>query len=173
MERRADVAVAGHRRKLFRICGRDSVSSASLSERKRDQRNGQEEKQVKRAADKVRFGRGANVRVHLACASVRKHFYSKRVKAVETIQLDFEVRFFFVGKNYGRGIGVGRGLTLGAILGVGEGLGVEVGVVAGVGVGLTGVALAVGVGVGVSVAVAVGVGVGPSGAAQYFPPVFK
>jgi hypothetical protein len=41
-------------------------------------------------------------------------FYSKRVKAVETIQQDFLARLFFAGKNYGRGIGVGRGLTVGA-----------------------------------------------------------
>ena len=38
-------------------------------------------------------------------------FYSKRVKAVETIQRDFAARFF-VGKNYGRGIGVGRASLL-------------------------------------------------------------
>jgi hypothetical protein len=35
---------------------------------------GREQKQVKRAANKMRFGRGANVHFHLAYASVRKHF---------------------------------------------------------------------------------------------------
>jgi hypothetical protein len=61
----------------------------------------------------MRFDRGANVHFHLASASVRNIFYSKRVKAVETIQRDFAVRFVFVGKNYSRGIGVGRGLSVG------------------------------------------------------------
>jgi hypothetical protein len=63
----------------------------------------------------------------LRCVNI---FYSKRVNAVETIQRDFAVRFFFVGKNYGRGIGVGRGrgVTLGVALGVGVGDGVPVAV---------------------------------------------
>jgi hypothetical protein len=63
---------------------------------------------------------------------------------------------------YGRGGGVGRGLTAGVLLGVGVGLGVDV--VVGVGVAVAadvavGVGLA-GVEVGVSVAVAVGVVLG-------------
>jgi len=35
----------------------------------------------------MRFGRGANVHFHLACASVLNIFYSKRVKDVETFRV--------------------------------------------------------------------------------------
>ena len=38
-----------------------------------DRADGQEQKQIKRASNKMRFDRGADVRVHVVSASVRKH----------------------------------------------------------------------------------------------------
>jgi len=61
------------------------------------------------------------------------------------------VRNLRLGQFYGRGTGVGRGLTDGATLGVGDGLTVAVG---------DGDAVTVGLGVAVAVAVGVAVGVG-------------
>jgi len=46
--------------------------SASRSECEWDHKCSGQQKEVKRASDKMRFHRGANVRFHLACASVRK-----------------------------------------------------------------------------------------------------
>jgi hypothetical protein len=56
----------------------------SLPERERNHKGRQEQKQVKRASNKMRFDRGADVRVHLAlrCLNI---FYCKGVKDVETI----------------------------------------------------------------------------------------
>ena len=64
MGRLADVAVTGHKGRLSRIHGRDSASSTSLSEGKRDQRNGQEQNQVNRASAKMRFNVGINLFFH-------------------------------------------------------------------------------------------------------------
>jgi hypothetical protein len=44
------------------------LEAASLRQRKRDRADGQKQKQVKRASNKTRFNRGANVRFHFACA---------------------------------------------------------------------------------------------------------
>src|SRR5262249_37910300 len=106
------------------------------------------------------------------CASATT-ILAKRISSPNKIHRfekpDWEVRFVFMGKTYRRGIGVGRGLAVGAILGVGEGLGVAVtvGVDVVVAVGVTvgvdvivGVAVGVGLDVGVGDAVGVGVGLG-------------
>lgn len=45
----------------------------SLAERERNHKGRQEDKQVKRASNEMRFRCGADVGVHLACAAVRKH----------------------------------------------------------------------------------------------------
>src|SRR5438874_1345558 len=88
-------------------------------------------------------------------------FYSKGVKAVETILPDQAVHFFFIDGSYGRGGGVRRGRGVGTTLGVGVGLTVGVGVGVAVAVAVAvGVEVAVDVGVAVAVDVAVGVGVG-------------
>jgi len=49
------------------------IRCALLSEREMERADDQKQKQVKRASKEMRFGRGANVRFHLAYASVRKH----------------------------------------------------------------------------------------------------
>src|SRR5438874_1216045 len=67
----ASAAVARSDRKL-RDVRRASLVTVLLPKREREHASRQQ-KQVKRASDKVRFHRGANVRFHLACASVRKH----------------------------------------------------------------------------------------------------
>jgi len=111
----------------------------------------------------MRFGRGANVHFHLACASVRKHLLLEARQSCRDNSTRLNSVLLLDGKSYGRGTGVGRGLTVGAILGVGLGVkvGVAIAVAVGVAVGVcVAVAVAVGVAVGVCVAVAVAVGVG-------------
>ena len=55
------------------VAVRKNRESFSLSKCERHHAHAYKQKQVKRASNKRRFGRGANVRVHLACASVCKH----------------------------------------------------------------------------------------------------
>ena len=93
----------------------------------------------------MRFNRGANVRFHLACASVRKHLLLEAPQRCRDNLTRFSRAFLLHRQSYGRGIGLGRGRGVG----VARGIAVAVGV-----------AVAVAVGVAVAVAVAVGVGVG-------------
>ena len=95
----------------------------------------------------MRFGRGAKVRFHLACASVRKRLlHETRQSCRDNLQM--RSAFLFIQETYGRGGGVSRGLGVGVDL---AGVAVDVGVA---------VAVAVGVAVAVAVGVDVGVGVG-------------
>src|SRR6185369_8201930 len=54
-------------------CRSVSLSRGPLCEREWDYAQSRYQKQVKRASKKMRFDRGADVCVHVACASVRKH----------------------------------------------------------------------------------------------------
>ena len=56
-----------------RVFAAATSGDVSLPERERNHKGRQEQKQVKRASNEMRFGCGANVRFHLAWASVRKH----------------------------------------------------------------------------------------------------
>jgi hypothetical protein len=58
---------------LPRGFGTATSADVSLPEREWNCADGQEQKQIKRASNKMRFDRGADVRVHLDSASVRKH----------------------------------------------------------------------------------------------------
>src|SRR4029453_5255065 len=66
-------------------CGPVSLSGGRLCERERDHAHGQQQKQVKRALNKMRFGREAYVCGYLALRCVNI-FYSKRVGDVETFR---------------------------------------------------------------------------------------
>jgi hypothetical protein len=55
---------------------------------KSQQCSDRQQKQVKRASNKLRFDRGANVRVHLACASVRKLLLLEARQSCRDIRLD-------------------------------------------------------------------------------------
>jgi hypothetical protein len=55
------------------IVPKGTTSSSWLRQREWGRAGGHKHNQVKRASNKIRFGRGANVRFHLACASVLKH----------------------------------------------------------------------------------------------------
>jgi hypothetical protein len=57
-----------------RIFAAATSGDVSLPEREWNHKGRQEQKQVKRASNEMRFGCRANVRFHLAYASVRKHF---------------------------------------------------------------------------------------------------
>jgi hypothetical protein len=61
----------GSQRRVFAAATSGDVS---LPERERNHKDRQEQKQVKRASNEMRFGCGANVRFHLAYAPVRKQF---------------------------------------------------------------------------------------------------
>ena len=58
---------------LQRVFAAATSGDVSLPERERNHKARQEQKQVKRASNEMRFGCGANVRFHLAYASMRKH----------------------------------------------------------------------------------------------------
>jgi len=60
-----------------RVFATTTSGDVSLPERERNHKGRQEQKQVKRASNEMRFRCGADVRVHLACASVRKHLLAK------------------------------------------------------------------------------------------------
>jgi hypothetical protein len=72
-------AIAGGRGKPRRAFGARTVFAAATSgdvplpEREWDHADCQQQKQVKRASNEMRFNGGANVRFHFACAAVRKH----------------------------------------------------------------------------------------------------
>src|SRR5262245_59866512 len=70
-----------------RVFAATTSGDVSLPERERNHKGRQKQKQVKRASKEMRFVRGANVRFHLAYASVRKHLCCKRVKDVETFRV--------------------------------------------------------------------------------------
>jgi hypothetical protein len=76
----------------------------------------------------MRFGRGANVHFHLACASVRKHLLLEPRQSCRDNSTRLSSALFFVGKSYGRGRGLGRGRGVGVIRGPAVGVAVIVAV---------------------------------------------
>jgi hypothetical protein len=65
----------------------NTVRFLRIHERQWHRADGQKKEQVKRASEKMRFSRRANVRFHSAYAPVSKHLYSKRVEDVETFRV--------------------------------------------------------------------------------------
>jgi hypothetical protein len=74
----------------------------------------------------MRSGRGANVRVHLACASVRKLVLLEARQRCRENSPRISGALLLRRQNYGRGGGIGRalGVALPLSAGVGEGVGV-------------------------------------------------
>jgi hypothetical protein len=102
---------------------------------------------------------------NITCRNAERHSNRRRPSRTAYGPVDRLAKILPRRNFYGRGTGVGRGLTDGATLGVGVGLTVAVGdgdaVTVGLGVAVAvAVAVAVGLAVAVAVAVAVGVAVG-------------
>ena len=101
-------AVARSGRKLRNVRRGASLASGSLWERERDHAHGQEQKQIKRASNKMRFNRGANVRFHLACASVCKRLLLEARQSCRDNLPRLSSAFLLHGRSYGRSAGEGR-----------------------------------------------------------------
>ena len=56
----------------------------------------------------MRLNRGANVRFHLACASVRKHLLLEARQSCRDNFTTLSSAFLLDGRSYGRGAGEGR-----------------------------------------------------------------
>jgi hypothetical protein len=72
-----------------RVFAAATSGDVSLPERERNHKGRQEQKQVKRASNGMRFGCGANVRFHFACPPVTDHLLPEARQSCRDIFLLF------------------------------------------------------------------------------------